>query len=591
MTISEISKKDYIVFAVFACIWVFLGWVSYLLALGGFFYSWIFSGFFILLAAVAVFKIISRKLSIKISIELLIISLSVLAFVAILSFFVTPTIFSGRDQGALSEAAIRLSQNHQLEFSTPASQEFFKIYGPGKALNFPGFYYNSQGLLITSFPIAYIAWLGVFYSIFGLAGLIIANSVLLFLFLISFYLGARIFLRIKPAIILLAVTATAFPFFWFFKFTLSENMAIALFWTSILWILLFLKEQKAFYYFSFLISAGLLVFTRIEGIFLLISGALTMYFFTQKNSFWKEKKKTILIYPAISLIILLLMNFTKDIYFYKEIAKAVLHFGNNGSENISFWPSFLSKSAAEFQIFNLYGLIGFVLLGIISIIFFFKKKEWGKLAIFFVILPTFIYLANPWISSDHPWMLRRFLFSIFPALIFYSILFLDYWLNEKKLGYRKFAVYLAIVSIFVSNLYMFFVYFPFSENKNLLGETKNISQNFGNNDLVLVDRLASGDSWSMITGPMNFLYNKDAVYFFNPEDYKKIDKGRFTKIYLITLEENASFWIDSIGKENLIGVKDYSIQNESLIANNNSTLPAKSKQTVSGKIFEIRNAR
>ena len=115
--------------------------------------------------------------------QLFFISLISLLFIIFLSFSTEPTVFSGRDQGSFSEAAVRLSQNHQLEFETLVSQEFFKIYGQGTALNFPGFSYTADGKLITHFSIGYIAWLAVFYSLFGLSGLAIANGVLFFIFL------------------------------------------------------------------------------------------------------------------------------------------------------------------------------------------------------------------------------------------------------------------------------------------------------------------------------------------------------------------------------------------------------------------------
>jgi hypothetical protein len=589
MTEKNISKNDYLLFAIFSSIWVFLGWIAYLAALGGFFYFWIFLGFFILMLGVFLRQAILKKISLKISSEFAIVSSAVLLFVAVSSFFVTPTVFSGRDQGAISEAAIRLSQNHKLEFSTPASSQFFKIYGPGKALNFPGFYYNNSGKLITQFPLAYISWIAVFYSFFGLIGFATANAVLLFIFLLSFYLLARLIIKARYAVILLVLTATSFPMFWFFKFTLSENMALTLLWLSILWAFIFIKEQKIFYYFSFLIPAGLLVFTRIEGISFLIFALLAIFFLSRKNAVWKKDKKIILFYPAIFLSIILVLNFTKDIYFYKELAKAVFHTGGSGSATELqrlFSPIFL-----EMKVFFLYGILSFLLLGIFAIIYFWFKKKRDLLIPLFITLPSFIYLANPWISTDHPWMLRRFVFSIMPALILYSVLFLADWTKEKKFPHRKFISYLVLASILLMNLSLLIRYFPFSENKGLLEETKNISENFSDKDLTLVDRSASGDPWAMISGPMSFLYNKNAVYFFNPQDIKKIDRAKFSKIYLITPNQNISAYANAIGKENMLYVRDYSMETKKLSNLNDEQdpfLPEKEDYKAGGKIFEIK---
>lgn len=49
-----------------------------------------------------------------------------------------PTVFTGRDQGSIALAAIELARGHELAFRNAASDAFFGIYGPGRALNFPG---------------------------------------------------------------------------------------------------------------------------------------------------------------------------------------------------------------------------------------------------------------------------------------------------------------------------------------------------------------------------------------------------------------------------------------------------------------------
>ncbi|MFA5776895.1 MAG: glycosyltransferase family 39 protein [Parcubacteria group bacterium] len=588
---KNISKNDYLIFAVFSSIWVFLGLIACLSAIGGFFYSWIFGGFLLLMIFTIIRQVFLKKISLNISHEFIIASIAIFIFVLVSSYFVTPTIFGGRDQGAISEATIRLSQNHKLEFSTPASNEFFEIYGPGKALNFPGFYYNSSGELITQFPIAYISWLAIFYSFFGLTGLIVANAVLLFLFLASFYLLARSLVETKYSAIILILTATSFPIFWFFKFTLSENMALALLWLSILWLFLFIREQRLFYYFSFLFSAGLLVFTRIEGIFFLIAGFLTIFFFTGKNIIWKRKRKLILAYPAIFFAILLVLNFAKDIYFYKEMAKAFLHIRQDQASASSVFDGFFSPAIFEFQVLYLYGIISSLLLGILGTIYFWIKKQWKNLIPFFVIFPSFIYLINPWISSDHPWMLRRFVFSVVPGMIFYAILFLAKWNGEKKMRYKIMASYFVIISILLLNLFIFANYFPFSENKNLLKQTQAISENFGGNDLILIDKSASGDGFSMLGGPMNFLYEKNSVYFFNIKDLEKIDQEKFSKIYLVTSDQNAIMYEDIIGTGKILSSKDYSVETQRLSGSRdkeNIVLQEKLSVKVSGKILELR---
>lgn len=583
------EKNEYTLFAVFSSFWIFLGWIAFAMTLGGFFSAWIPLGFFLILFGFFLRQIFLKRISFEISKEFLFVFFAILAFVAISSFFVAPTIFSGRDQGSISEAAIRLAQNHKLEFSTPASQEFFKIYGSGKALNFPGFYYDQQGFLVTQFPLPYISWLAVFFSFFGLSGLIFANSVLFFIFLGSFYLLSRFFLKTKNALFLLFLSMTFFPFFWFFKFTLSENMAIALFCLSLVWIVAFIKNVRSFFFFSFLISSGLLIFTRIEGIFLFISGILVMFFLTRKSGFWKEKRKEKFIYPGIFLIAIFLVNFTKNFFFYKEMARAAFNFQNQENGTVSLFQEMLSPFIFQTKIFFLYGIITFILLGIFAIAYFWKKRNWIYLIPFFVALPSFLYLFNPQISSDHPWMLRRFVFSIFPVFLLYSIVFLEKWGEKEK--FKKIISSFVLVSMASLNLFFFAIYFPFQENKNLLEETKKISENFSEKELVLVEREASGDGWSMITGPMSFIFGKNTVYFFNPDDLKKIDRTKFSKVYLVLSSKNSKIYFDSLGKENLKLIEEYSIKTKRLGKTSRSekySLPQKEETKIKGGIFELK---
>src|SRR3972149_2208976 len=68
------------------------------------------------------------KLLFQAPLDLKIALLAAVLSAGLIGYFSEPTIFSGRDQGSLSEAAFHLTQNSQLAFSTKASQSFFQIY-------------------------------------------------------------------------------------------------------------------------------------------------------------------------------------------------------------------------------------------------------------------------------------------------------------------------------------------------------------------------------------------------------------------------------------------------------------------------------
>lgn len=570
------ANGDTKLFTYFALFWIILGWLGFLAALAGFFYQWIFIGYLLIALAVFLKAAALDKISSVISKEFTLIIIIVLTAAVIFSFFTTPTIFSGRDQGAISEAAIRLAQNHQLEFSTPASGEFFNIYGAGKALNFPGFYYANDGNLITQFPLPYISWLGIFYSLFGLAGLIIANAILFFIFAFSFYLLGKLFMESLPSLALLILALTSFSFFWFFKFTLSENMALALIWFAAFQLIIFLKNLKSFNYFVLLAATGLMAFTRIEGFAILAMLAIILT--TNKNAknfIGADKLKRIVI-PFVSFIIILTAAFFINLPFFKEMGKVIIH-------NSAGVQDFVGSEIYTLKVFAIYGIIQFLILGLVGIIYLLRKKECSKLAPFFLVLPIFLYLIDSNISSDHPWMLRRHVFAVLPALIFYSVLLLYSRFYHSK----KIIFWAVLILLFALNILLFSRYAFFSENKNLLAQTENLSRNFSNNDLILVDRLASGDGWAMISGPLNFLYGKRAVYFFNPEDFAKLDLSKFSKIYLIVPDKSIDFYQNSLGGK-LKYYKDYELKTERLnVANENLRILGKINVSVKGIIFEI----
>lgn len=563
-------------FTYFTLFWILLGWLGFILAILGIFQTWIFGTYLLLGLVFFLYVIFSRKLFARISRELKCIGLLSLAIVIVFSFFTTPTIFSGRDQGAISEASIRLAQNHQLAFSTPASAEFFKIYGPGRALNFPGFHYQDDGRLITQFPIPYIAWLGIFYALFGFPGLLIANAILFYLFLLSFYLIGKTFLDRKGWAALLILTLTSFSFGWFLKFTLSENMALALVWLGILQLILYFRKKEPLFFLATFFTFGLLAFSRIEGMAIFVIFAATLIFNEESRKFLLDEKIKHLYLPLLFLAAISIITISVNFPFFKEVGKAILKNPGLISNNDS--------SLTTLNIFYAYGLLPFVLCGLLGIAYFLKKKNYLALLPLLLVLPIFFYLLNPHISRDHPWLLRRFVFAVLPALIFYTVYFLSATLKNKK----TFSFPAVIFLLLLLNLPAFGKYFTFSENPDLLAQTKKLSQKFSATDLVLVDRLASGDGFAMMSGPLNFLYGQNAVYFFNPDDFAKLDASRFDKIYLMAPDANIEFYRNSPLGSRLKNSENYSILTKRLELTDPLTARSKIKEVrITGKIFEI----
>ena len=344
-----------------------------------------------------------------------------LALLSIISFFVilielpsltAPTIFAGRDQGSYSLAALHIAETGQVEYSSTASQAFFTIYGPGKALNFPGFAYNATGALVPQFPLGSITWFASFVTIFGLNGFFIANCITLILALFFFHALLRIFLPARVSLIGLAIAATSFPFIWFARYTLSENLAWALVVFLVYQLTLFIKKPALPSYFLVLASTFFLAFTRIEGwAILFIVVPLTLLSpsgrtFREHHSSWSIP---ILLGSAFSLL-----DIWINLPFFRSLGGTLWHQWQAGSTIAG------AGSDSPIQLWDilwLYGLAPIFIIGLVSGIILWKHGHRLELVPLLVISPTLIYLVDAHISGDHPWLLRRFAWSLWPVLL------------------------------------------------------------------------------------------------------------------------------------------------------------------------------
>lgn len=589
---QKMKLTKFQLFVAIAVFWVGLGWLGLILALIGAFHIAFLGAYFLLGLATLIFLFFFNREEIKkITPRFLYVPGASVILIVIFSIFSTPTIFSGRDQGSLSGAAISLAENHHLKFSFPAEQEFFHIYGAGRALNFPGFNYAPDGQLITQFPLGYISWLAIFYSFFGLSGLTLANGILLFVFALAFYLLAQIYLRPSSSFAGLLLILTAFPVFWFSKFTLSENMALALTWLGILFFVQYFREEKRFYLWSSFLALGLLAFARVEALFFLLMIMLILFF--------KARRKQISLRIMIGRKILWTLAGMAAVYavfiavdsqFFITLAKALIKpfasFSSAALLSGALWSSVLYIG----KVFFTYYLLNFLLFGFIGLLYALKKNKEAAIP-FLIILPSFIYLIFPNISADHPWMLRRFVFSIIPVGVFYTTLLLDGFFKKRTVFYAFAGVMLAL------NLFLMVRFLPIIPHQKLLSGVAQILPNFSNSGLILVDREATGDGWSMLTGPLCFLFGKQAIYFINPADLDKLSILNYSEVYFIVPDNRLDFYEKSGLLERMVPVKNYALENNFLQSNifdknlafrSPVILPVEQKITVFGKLYTLK---
>ena len=124
------------------------------------------------------------------------------------------------------------------------------------------------------------------------------------------------------------------------------------------------------------------------------------------------------------------------------------------------------------------------------------------------------------------------------------------------------------------------------EYRTLKLQASGFAERFHDRDLVLIDRGATGDPFAMIAGPLMSLDRKNTVYFFNPEDYARLDRSGFEHIYLLATEDSLGRYADAFGS-NLLPVEVISFSHSTLAAPAPYRFPVAATVTSDAILFEI----
>lgn len=584
MHLSPLPTKENSLFILFNISILALGWLFFVLALFNFFvFPAIFIGF-LFLGLTALF-FLSRLL--RYAPRSTTITLGIFVLISLGNLiFTTPTLLSGRDQGAISEAAIRLSERTVLTYRTPATDTFFDIYGAGRALNFPGFAYTDKGDVITQFPLVYTSFLAGFHSLFGIAGLTIANGLLLFLFLITFFQLLRLFVKPWYASLGSLLGGLTFLPLWFSQFTLTENLAVYLFTLICYSLIRFLSEPKYTTYLTLFLASSLLVFTRIEGyVFFII---LFLFLLTQSRArklFATYRFKTLVV-PGLFFLFIFLRNFFINLPYYKTIGRALEKFLTGFGSNIlsSDNGSTLGGQFPVGGVLILYGVLPLFLCGILGYFILWRQKNWKAFIPLLIALPTLMYLFLPNITLDHPWMLRRYYFTLYPLFLFSTVVGLSSLIEKSRQARTLFV--LLIIALIGFSIPAEFALQKAREDKTMLPQIEKFAQGFSPESLILIDRNTTGSGYALPTAPLSMFYQRQAVYFFNPEDITQIDFKRFDHVYLVAPESELPRYVEKFG-ERMIYQGSYTftrtgLVERTLIDNNDFSFPEK-------RIFETKN--
>lgn len=503
-------------------------------------------------------------------------------FAAIIVSQTEPTVFTGRDQGSIALAAVELAKGHELAFRSAASDAFFTIYGPGRALNFPGFAYTETGALITQFPLGYISYLGLFVSWFGTTGLAIANG---FLFVLSgwtFFELGLLFVSRRNVLLGTALFATSFLTIWLTQMTLTENLALLIFLALSLALVRLDRDEDSRFLPLIILLGFLFAMTRIEGFVIAPLALLYILYRPALRARLFALPKRWLIPTLFFLAFLFLRDLFMNLPFYTMIGKAVLKYWHE----VSSVAGDESNDPSLGPILISYGLFAVFLGGIASLAFGIMKRRFTLLIPVLLALPTFIYLVNGHISDDHPWLLRRYAFTLFPLFLLAMVAL---WQSiEETLTptrQRLFGIF-SFGLLFALQIVPSFTALTTAEYHMLKLQASGFAERFDDRDLVLIDRGVTGDPFAMIAGPLASIDRKNAAYFFNPEDYARLDRSGFEHVYLLATEDSLGRYADAFGND-LLPVEVVSFSHPVLTAPAPYRLPVASTITSDAILFEI----
>lgn len=453
-----------------------------------------------------------------------------------------PFFYSGRDQGAIAEAAILLSQSGDLRTTSLISAIFFEIYGAGKALHFPGFHYTLSGELVTQFPIGTTAFFGTFVTIFGIGGLVIASGFLLCFSLFTLFLLVRALSTEYIALGAFLVGCVSFLPLWAARLPLSENLFLFVFLLLSFMLLQFLEHPNRNRYILILLTGALLSTVRIEGIFSFIAAAALLLFSPAGKAFFSKQRSEFLLSSLVLSILFLAFNLATNLPLFRSIFGATMdHLVSSPSGGTDQSPAFLL-----WPLFASYGLLLPFAFGLLGTVLLVIRKTWSALIPAFLALPAFLFFFDPNITPDHPWMLRRFLFSLWPALMITFPIALDHLFGHSRASVpSRTAIGGFFILIFLLSLPATYSLISFREYDGLTEQTARVASKIRPNDLLLLDREGTGDPYAIPAAPLRLDHDRNAVYFFNPADYEKIPEENFGHIYLLAPERNLKIlWND-----------------------------------------------
>lgn len=534
-------------FSLFLIISVLSGILFGVLGLFTYFISYVLPILFVCFIVVTFYKIFILREEILFSKLHIFVIIGIFIFSLINIFFYHEIVDGARDDGVYTLNAVYLSTHGT-------------IFNNNRDLYFTGFTKIKPDLFVLEFIPGYTTYLAIFYSIGGFPLLFLSNSLLIFLSLFWIYKTGRLLKGSKAGIIAVIFFATHYTTFWFSRRTNSENLLLFLFWFSAFLLLSYVKTKKLSFLFYGILPLLLIFLTRPEGIMYIASYVLafligvTILRIRKQPLFIKEN-----VFEPICLLLITLSIFLTSLFLITKqglnywssgfSSFITILFGTSGrfldiikskfigflnesaiKENISSSVDSISKPVIwnDFTSFSIPYVINVLIKYFIfppfllSLLLIKKIVNLNTFVLLFFAAPTFLYLINPQIAPDHPWMMRRY-FPIFIPLVY--ILFTKAILsfNNKKLQLTLIILTLGI------NIALSYPIITFTEGRGSLQGLEKLNNKLQNADFVFFNGRSS--QWA---SSLYFLFDKKTMTGYTDKNNFLPPLRKYDTIYVVS---------------------------------------------------------
>jgi len=512
---------------------VLIGWLALVLMIGqAFFKPLIILG--IILIVSLIFSYLKNYLSIQTPTKTdFLVVLFIIFFAIFIVAFAHESFLSGRDDGEYSNWAYYLAQHGTYRLKDTGIPEALMTAPVRPGITKPDLHFG------------YISWLALHGAFLGIEGIKIGNFLPLIIGLLSLYFIGKKIGNKKAGIFTILMLSTSFVLIWYSRQTMTETFSLTLIWFAILSLLKAYQEDKSNLLVISLLSLGLFLFTRPEGmwIFTMLLVVIPFLYLSQGKRWLLNKK--ILFVLAIILLFFFYYSFVIQPVYFSAILKGIeifiaspitktadlfrRTFEISTGEDISF----ISKHPTLYilNILGAYNMLLPILLSIPVILKAFfswrRQKNTLILLICFLVAPTFVFLFMVTLFHDHPWMLRRYLPTIFPLSCLLAALFLEKFSGKFK--------YILLFLILADNLLISAPILTFAQFNGIVNsQIKNIAEVLPNEAIILGERKALG-----FTAPLRFIFGKRTIFTYSEEVNNFLNKVTSQSVYVVAAEEGA----------------------------------------------------